>query len=98
MKESYSEPPGAVAARSRSGGHQRRPGGGPTMPTCGHLWAIGYDDMGQAAQARKEITRLSERHCLILLDTAVAVRYPDGCVTLDGERFVPVTPRRGHTI
>jgi uncharacterized membrane protein len=68
------------------------------MPTCGHLWAIGYDDMGRAAQVRKEITRLSERHCLILLDTSVVVRYPDGCVTLDGERFVPVTPRRGHTL
>jgi uncharacterized membrane protein len=54
--------------------------------------------MGRAAQVREEITRLSERHCLILLDTAVAVRYPDGCVTLDGEPFVPVTPRRGHTL
>jgi uncharacterized membrane protein len=68
------------------------------MPTCGHLWAIGYDDRGRAAQVRKEIIRLSERHCLILLDTAVVVRYPDGSVTLDGEPFVPVTPRRGHTL
>jgi uncharacterized membrane protein len=68
------------------------------MQTCGHLWAIGYDDVGRAAQVRKEITRLSERHCLILLDTAVVVRYPDGSVTLDGEPFVPVTPHRGHTI
>jgi uncharacterized membrane protein len=68
------------------------------MPTCGHLWAIGYDDMGRAAQVRKEIIRLGERHCLILLDTAVAVRYPDGSVTLDGEPFVTITSRRGHTI
>src|SRR5262245_64069010 len=68
------------------------------MPTCGHLWAIGYDDMGRAAQVRKEINRLSESHCLIVLDTAVVVRYPDGSVTLDGEPFVPVTPRRGHTL
>jgi uncharacterized membrane protein len=68
------------------------------MPTCGHLWAIGYDDMGRAAQVRGEIVALSERHCLILLDTAVAVRYPDGSVTLDGEPFVPVTIHRGRTI
>jgi uncharacterized membrane protein len=68
------------------------------MPTCGHLWAIGYDDMGRAAQVRKEIIRLSERHCLILLDTAVAVRYPDGSVTLDGEPFVCLTSHRGHTL
>jgi uncharacterized membrane protein len=68
------------------------------MTTCGHLWAIGYDDMGRAAQVRKEIIRLSERHCLILLDTAVAVRYPDGSVTLDGEPFVTLTRPRGHTI
>jgi uncharacterized membrane protein len=68
------------------------------MPTCGHLWAIGYDDMSRAAQVREEITRLGERHCLILLDTAVVVRYPDGCVTLDGEPFVPVKARRRHTL
>jgi uncharacterized membrane protein len=54
--------------------------------------------MGRAAQVREEIISLSERHCLILLDTAVVVRYPDGCVTLDGEPFVTVTSRRGHTI
>jgi uncharacterized membrane protein len=54
--------------------------------------------MGRAAQVRKEFIRLSERHCLVLLDMAVAVRYPDGCVTLDGEPFVTVTSHRGHTI
>jgi uncharacterized membrane protein len=58
------------------------------MTTIGHLWAIGFDDMGRAAQVRAEIARLGERHCLILLDTAVVVRYPDGCVTLNGEPFV----------
>ena len=68
------------------------------MPTCGHLWAIGYDDMGRAEQVRAEISRLGERRCLILLDTAVVVRYPEGSVTLDGEPFVPVTARRGHTL
>src|SRR5947207_13323943 len=64
----------------------------------GHLWAIGYEDMQRAAQVREEIARLGERHCLILLDTAVVVRYPDGSVTLDGEPFVAVPSRRGHTL
>jgi uncharacterized membrane protein len=63
----------------------------------GHLWAIGYDDMNRAEQVRAEIARLSERHCLILLDTAVVVRYLDGCVTLDGEPFVAATRFSGHT-
>jgi uncharacterized membrane protein len=67
------------------------------MTKVGHLWAIGYDDMGRAEQVRDEITRLGERHCLILLDTAVAVRYPDGSVTLDGEPFVAAINLRGHT-
>ena len=67
------------------------------MTKVGHLWAIGYDDMGRAEQVRAEITRLSERHCLILLDTAVAVRYPDGCVTLNGEPFVAAINIRGRT-
>jgi uncharacterized membrane protein len=54
--------------------------------------------MGRAAQVREEIARLGERHFLILLDTALAVRYPDGSVTLDGEPFVAVTRPRGHTL
>ena len=60
---------------------------------AGHLWAIGYEDMQRAEQVRAEIARLSERHCLILLDTAVVVRYPDGSVTLDGEPFVGMQTR-----
>jgi uncharacterized membrane protein len=67
------------------------------MTKVGHLWAIGYDDMGRAAQVRDEISRLGERHCLILLDTAVVVRYPDGCVTLNGEPFVAAINLRGHS-
>jgi uncharacterized membrane protein len=67
------------------------------MTKVGHLWAIGYDDMGRAEQVREEISRLGERRCLILLDTAVVVRYPDGSVTLDGEPFVAVTNLGGHT-
>jgi uncharacterized membrane protein len=68
------------------------------MTGIGHLWAVGYDDMARAAQVREEIARLSETRCLILLETAVAVRYPDGTVTLDGEPFVAVTSHRGHTL
>jgi len=67
------------------------------MTKGGHLWAIGFDDMGRAAQFRDEIARLGERHCLILRETAIAVRYPDGCVTLNGEPFVAALNLRGHT-
>jgi len=63
-----------------------------------HLWAVGYDDIDRAEQVRTEIVKLGERHRLILLDTAVAVRYRDGCVTLDGERFVCATHFGGHII
>jgi hypothetical protein len=38
-----------------------------------------------------------ETHCLNLLDTAVAVCYPEGCVTLDGEPFVAASKFGGHT-
>ena len=67
------------------------------MTKAGHLWAIGYDDMGRAEQVRHEIAKLGDKHCLILLDTAVAVRYPDGFVTLDGEPFVATTDFSGHS-
>jgi uncharacterized membrane protein len=63
----------------------------------GHLWAIGYDDMERAEQVRAEIARLGESCCLILLNSAVVVRYFDGCVTLDGEPFVAATQFGGHT-
>jgi uncharacterized membrane protein len=67
------------------------------MAKVGHLWAIGYDDMGHAEQVRDEVMRLGEEHCLILLDIAVIVRYPDESVTLDGEPFVAVMNFSGHT-
>ena len=63
----------------------------------GHLWAIGYDDMERAGQVRAEIARLGESRCLILLDTAVVVRYQDGSLTLDGEPFVATVKFSGHT-
>jgi uncharacterized membrane protein len=68
----------------------------PAM-NSGHLWAIGYDDMDRAEQIRSEIARLSEKHCLVLLDTAVAVRYSDGCVTLDGEPLAAPIKLSGHS-
>jgi uncharacterized membrane protein len=61
------------------------------------LWAIGFDDIGRADLVRNEIAKLAEKHCLILLDSAVVVRYPDGCVTLDGERFAAVPSLTGRT-
>jgi uncharacterized membrane protein len=66
------------------------------MTSSGHLWAVGYPDIGRAAQVRDEIATLAEKHYLILLNTAVAVRYPDGSVTLDGEPFVNATIRLGR--
>ena len=53
-----------------------------------HLWAVGYADTDKAKQIRVEVVRLGERHSLILLDTAVAVRYADGSLTLDGQACV----------
>jgi uncharacterized membrane protein len=66
------------------------------MNPLGTLWAIGYGEMGRAAQVREEIARLADRHCLVLLDVAVVVRYPDGLVTLDGEPFLAPTKIHGH--
>jgi len=54
--------------------------------------------MERAAEVRAEILNLGARHCLIVLDTAVAVCYPDGIVTLDGERFLGNISGRPHTI
>ena len=61
-----------------------------------HLWAIGYDDMDRAEQVRAEVTRLAEKHSFILLDTAVAIRYPDGTITLNGEPVVSIPCFRVH--
>jgi uncharacterized membrane protein len=65
------------------------------MTTSAHLWAIGYDDQSRAEEVRNEILKLGTEHSLDLLDTAVAVRFFDGSLTLDGERFVIAElPRR----
>jgi len=58
------------------------------MTNSGHLWAIGYDDMGRANQVRDEITKLGWcEHYLTLEDVAVVVRHPDGSFTLEREPF-----------
>ncbi len=58
------------------------------MTSPGHLWAIGYDDMGRANQVRDEITKLGwDEHYLTLEDVAVVVRHPDGSFTLEREPF-----------
>jgi uncharacterized membrane protein len=66
------------------------------MTQATHLWAIAYDDPQRAEQVRATINRLGEKHCLILLDTAVVVRCSDGRLTVDGEPFVAPTPLGGH--
>ena len=55
------------------------------MTSSGHLWAIGYDNMGRAEEVRDEITRLAwdtgqAGKYLILLDIAVVVRHGDGSI------------------
>src|SRR5262245_8594783 len=65
---------------------------------CGHLWAIGYDDMQRAEQVRDEITRIGwDEHYLLLSDVAVVVRHPDGSLTVDHEAFPTVANIVGCT-
>lgn len=66
------------------------------MTAVRHLWAVGYDDVRRAEQVRDEIMRLSERHCLVLRDTAVAVCCADGSFTLDGEPCVAARNASGR--
>jgi uncharacterized membrane protein len=59
------------------------------MTRRGHLWAIGFEDMGRALVVRNRLVKLArEEHDLILLDVALAVRYRDGLLTLNGEPFL----------
>jgi uncharacterized membrane protein len=56
------------------------------------LWAVGFGDTARAAEVRDEIIRLGwEKNVLVLLDVVVAVRYPDGLLTLNGEPFHVLT-------
>jgi uncharacterized membrane protein len=70
------------------------------MTSAAHLRAVGYDEMGRDEQVRAEIVKLADQKQLNLLDSAVAVHYPDGSVTLDGVPFVVVRnlERQGRTI
>jgi len=59
---------------------------------CGHLWAIGYDDMERADRVREQVTGLGwDKPYLLLEDIAVVVRHPDGSFTVDREPF-PAVP------
>src|SRR4029453_9410490 len=69
------------------------------MTSCGHLWAIGYDDMERANQVRDKITNLGrDKHHLTLEDVAVVVRHPDGSFTLDREPFPAAANVLGCTV
>ena len=66
--------------------HRRRKDQRCQRPVTSGLW--GSTAAERAAQVRDEITKLApDKHCLILKDVAVAVRYPDGLLILDGEPF-----------
>jgi uncharacterized membrane protein len=72
------------------------------MTTAAHLWAIGYDDVGRAEQARKAISTLgwgageAGKH-LILLDIAVVVRHLDGSFIFDGQPLPKIANVAGPT-
>jgi uncharacterized membrane protein len=70
---------------------------GRTMTKSTHLWAVGFDDVGRAEELRNRIIKLSDAHRLILLDTAVAERYDDACMTLNGQPFVSALNFGGHS-
>src|SRR6516164_2861232 len=67
------------------------------MASDAHLWAVGYDDVGQAEHVRDIVRSLGHEHCLVVLDLAVVVRYADGSVTIDGEPFVAPAKHRPHS-
>ena len=62
-----------------------------------HLWAVAFDDVERADQLRTAVLRLADEQQLVLLDTAIVVRYDDGSITIDGEPFVAPTKQRPHT-
>lgn len=64
------------------------------MTKPGRLWAVGFEEMDRAAQVRE----LGTERCLIVLDTAMAVCYPDGIVTLNGEPFLCNVTRPPNTL
>jgi uncharacterized membrane protein len=69
------------------------------MTRCANLWAVGFDDADRAARFRDEIGWLGwDKHYLNLLNMALAVRYPDGSLTVNGERYPILTKVAGHPL
>jgi uncharacterized membrane protein len=63
------------------------------------LWAVGFEGTERAAQVQDEITRLArEEHDFNLLVVAIAVRYPAGSLTLNGEPFPLVVKSHRGTV
>jgi uncharacterized membrane protein len=67
-----------------------------TKTNAAHLWAVGFNEMGRADQVRQRIIELGDKKDLTLFDSAVAVRFFDGSLTLDGEPFVVASNPQGH--
>jgi uncharacterized membrane protein len=58
------------------------------MANQGNLWAVAFDGTTRAGEVRDAIIKLgSEKHDIALLDIAVAVRFRDGTLALNGEAF-----------
>ena len=69
------------------------------MTKSGHLWAVGYDDMGRADQVRDEIINLGwNKQYLELDDVAVVVRHPDGSFTFDRKAFPAASNILGRSV
>jgi uncharacterized membrane protein len=68
------------------------------MTASAHLWAIGFDDMEGAEQARDEIAKLGwDEYYLCLLDLAVVVRNAEGMFTVERQPFPAVANILGCT-
>src|SRR5262245_50761447 len=69
-------------------GEARRARGAHAMANQGNLWAVTFEGTTRAAEVQNAIIKLgSEKHDITLLDIAVAVRFSDGSLTLNGEAF-----------
>lgn len=69
------------------------------MTRCANLWAVGFDDAERAARLRDEIAWLGwDKQYLNILNLSVAVRYPDGTLAVNGERYPILTSVVGHPL